>query len=180
MDHLITVEEVRALGRPISPQIDKEKLQSYIYETERLSIKPVIGDSLFSHILEKIQPDKEKMADNDPVKILLDGGEYTDAKGRFHMLSGLRMAMSYYVYAQYVMDGDLQLTRAGVVVKDGAYSSHVSSKERSDSYNNALAIAKGFLNEVKDYIRYAFPDEYNRKGNNLNSHQNGVVIRKIG
>ena len=180
MDHLITVEEVRALGRPISPQTDKEKLQSYIYETERLSIKPVIGDRLFSRILEKIQPDKEKLPTDDPVKILLDGGEYTDAQGQFHMFSGLRMAMSYYVYAQYVMDGDLQLTRAGVVVKDGAYSSHVSSKERSDSYNNALTIAKGFMSEVKDYIRYAFPEEYRRRGNSLNSHQNSLVIRKIG
>lgn len=180
MDHLITVEEVRALGRPISPQIDKEKLQSYIYETERLSIKPVLGDSLFSRILERLQPDKEKMADNDPIKILLDGGEYTDAQGQYHLVSGLRMAMSYYVYAQYVMDGDLQLTRAGVVVKDGAYSSHASSKERSDCYNNALTIARGFMDEVKEYVRYAFPDEYRRRGNTLKSHQNGVVIRKIG
>lgn len=180
MDHLITVEEVRALGRPISPQIDSEKLLSYIYETERLSIKPVIGDRLFSRILEKIQPDKEKLADDDPVKILLDGGEYTDGNGQFHMLSGLRMAMSYFVYAQYVMDGDLQLTRAGVVVKDGAYSSHVSSKERSDSYNNALTIAQGFMSEVKEYLRHAFPDEYRRRGNSLNSNQNAVVIKRIG
>ena len=180
MDHLITVEEVMALGRPISPHIEKEKLLSYIYETERLSIKPVIGDSLFTKILAKIQPDKEKMADDDPVKILLDGGDYTDSTGQFHMLSGLRMAMSYFVYAQYVMDGDLHLTRAGVVIKDGAYSSHVSSKERSDSYNNALAIAQGFMSEVKAYIRHAFPDEYRRGGNNLKSHQNGIVIRRIG
>ena len=180
MDHLITVEEVRALGRPISPQIDKEKLLSYIYETERLSIKPVIGDTLFSTILAKVQPDAEKMADDDPVKILLDGGDYTDSNGQYHMLSGLRMAMSYFVYAQYVMDGDLQLTRAGVVVKDGAYSSHVSSKERSDSYNNALTIARGFLDEAVAYIKFAFPEESRRKGNSLNSHQNAVVIKRIG
>lgn len=180
MDHLITVEEVRALGRPISPQIDKEKLQSYIYETERLSVKPVLGDRLFSLLLSKIQPNSTKMTDNDPVKILLDGGEYTDASGQYHMLSGLRMAMSYFVYAQYVMDGDLQLTRAGVVVKDGAYSSHISSKERSDSYNNALTIARGFMEEVKAFVRHAFPDEYRHRGNPLNSHQNATIIKKIG
>ncbi len=180
MDHLITVEEVRALGRPISPQIDKEKLQSYIYETERLSIKPVLGDTLFSAILAKLQPGAQPLASDDPVKILLDGGEYTDAHGRYHMFSGLRMAMSYYVYAQYVMDGDFQLTRAGVVIKDGAYSSHVSSKERSDCYNNALAIAKGFMDEVREYVRHAFPDEYRHRGSSINSHQNGTVVRKIG
>lgn len=169
-----------ALGRPISPQIDKEKLQSYIYETERLSVKPVIGDKLFARIIEKIQPDSERLADDDPVKILLDGGEYTDCKGRYHLLSGLRMAMSYYVYAQYVMDGDFQLTRAGVVVKDGAYSSHVSSRERSDCYNNALTIAQGFMEEVMQFIRHAFPEEARKTGNSLGSHQNSLVIRRIG
>jgi hypothetical protein len=178
MDHLITVEEVRALGRPISPQIDKEKLLSYIYETERLSIKPVIGDSLFSRILEKL--DEQDIAADDPIKILLDGGEYTDAQGHYHMFSGLRMAMSYYVYAQYVMDGDFQLTRAGVVVKDGAYSSHVSSKERSDCYNNALTIADGFMTEVKGYIRFAFPDEYRRLGKILGNHSSAITVKRIG
>lgn len=180
MDHLITVEEVRDLGRPISPQIDSEKLLSYIYETERLSIKPVIGDSLFSRILAKLQPESDAMADDDPVKVLLDGGEYTDCKGQYHMFSGLRMAMSYYVYAQYVMDGDFQLTRAGVVVKDGAYSSHVSSKERSDSYNNALTIAEGFMDEVKDYIRYAFPEEYKKRGKALGAHNKAIIVKRIG
>ena len=180
MDHLITVEEVRALGRPISPQIDKEKLQSYIYETERLSIKPVIGDSLFSRILEKIQPKGEPLPANDPVKILLDGGEYTDRQGQYHIFSGLRMAISYFVYAQYIMDGDLQLTRAGVVIKDGAYSSHVSSKERSDSYNNALTIANGFMSEVKEYIRYAFPDDWRKRAKGVNNHNKAIIIKKIG
>lgn len=180
MDHLITVEGLRDLGRPISPQIDKEKLLSYIYETERLNIKPVIGDSLFSKLLDKVKTDAETMTDDDPYKILLDGGEYTDCQKRYHMLSGLRIAISYYVYAQYIMDGDLQLTRAGVVVKDGAYSSHVSSKERSDSYNNALTIAEGFMAEVKDFIRYAFPDEYRKRGKAINNHNKAIIVKRIG
>ena len=73
------------------------------------------------------------------------------------------MAISYFVYAQYVMDGDFQLTRAGVVIKDNSYSSHISSKERSDCYNNALTAANGFLNEVKDFIRDKFPQYYSTK-----------------
>ena len=54
-DHILTVEEVRAYGRPISPKVSEEKLLSYIYETERLSVKPLLGDRLFSIVMEKLK-----------------------------------------------------------------------------------------------------------------------------
>lgn len=180
MEHLITVDEVRALGRPISPQIDSEKLQSYIFETERLNIKPAIGDTLFSELLKGVAAKKEGKEVAERITTLLDGGEYNDDGGRYHMFSGLRMAMSYFVYAQYVMDGDFQLTRAGVVVKDGAYSSHVSSKERSDCYNNALLAAQGFLKEAIAYIKFAFREYYSSSNSNAGGPHTSVTVRKIG
>lgn len=179
MKHLITVEEVRKYGRPISKQVDNEKLESYIYETERLSIKPVLGDELFSRLLSIIDIPNEDVYNKDLV-LLLEGGEYTDRNDGFHMFSGLKMAMSYYIYAQYVMDGDFQLTRSGVVVKDSAYSSHVSSKERSDCYNNALAAAKGFMDEVKYFMRERLPQYFNSGKMNPSSPHNSIIIKKIG
>lgn len=179
MEHLITIEELRQLGRPISKQIDDEKILSYIYETERLSIKPVLGDELFSKVL-KAAAEWEQGNVKEEIKLLLDGGEYTDCNGQFHIFSGLRMAMSYFVYAQYVMDGDFQLTRAGVVMKNSEYSTHVSSKERSDCYNNALAAAQGFLNEVMGYVRHAFPEYFKQRRGNAGSPHNSVTVKKIG
>ncbi|MBR0116489.1 MAG: hypothetical protein IJM04_04325 [Prevotella sp.] len=178
-DHILTVEEVRAYGRPISPKVSEEKLLSYIYETERLSVKPLLGDRLFSIVMEKLKSG-EVLADEDPVKMLLDGGEYTDQHGGFHIFSGLKMAMSYYVYAQYVMDGDFQPTRAGMVVKEGGYSQHISSKERSDCYNNALSTAQSFMNEVVLFVRHQFPDFYRYGNTNAASPQHSIIIRKIG
>lgn len=179
MEHLITIEELRQLGRPISKQIDNEKLLSYIYETERLSIKPVLGDELFAKVVKAASEWKQGDID-EKVKLLLDGGEYTDCNGHYHMFSGLRMAMSYFVYAQYVMDGDFQLTRAGVVMKNSEYSSHVSSKERSDCYNNALSAAHGFLNETMGYVRHAYPEYWRKRGSNAGSPHNAITVRKIG
>ena len=179
MEHLITIEELRQLGRPISQQIDDEKLLSYIYETERLSIKPVLGDELFARV-PKAAAEWEQGKIEEDMKKLLDGGEYTDCNGQYHIFSGLRMAMSYFVYAQYVMDGDFQLTRAGVVMKNSDYSSHVSSKERSDCYNNALAAAQGFLNETMGYVRFAFPDCYRQRRGNAGSPHNAITVKKIG
>ena len=182
MEHIITIDELRQLGRPISKQIDNEKLTSYIYETERLNIKPVLGDKLFSIVL-KAAIDSRKGEDSDVEErlvTLLDGGEYTDKRRNFHMLSGLRMAMSYYVYAQYVMDGDFQLTRAGVMMKSSDYSQHVSSKERSDCYNNALEAARGFLSEVTMYIKHAFPEYYSSRNTNAGGPHGAITVRKIG
>lgn len=178
-DHILTVEEVRSYGRPISPKVSEEKLLSYIYETEQLSVKPLLGDRLFSVVMGKLKND-EPLDDGDPIKTLLDGGEYTDRHGAFHIFSGLRMAMSYYVYAQYVMDGDFQPTRAGMVVKEGGYSQHISSKERSDCYNNALSTAQSFMNEVVQFVRHQFPDYYRGSNSNAASPQHSIIIRKIG
>lgn len=181
MDHIITIEELRSLGRPISRQIDGEKLESYIYETERLNIKPSLGDKLFSVVMKAACDQRKNVSDiEDRLLTLLDGGEYTDKRGDFHIFSGLRMAMSYYVYAQYVMDGDFQLTRAGVVVKSSDYSQHVSSKERSDCYNNAIATAKGFLSEVILYVKHAFPEYWKSKNTNAVTPHNAIIIKRIG
>lgn len=177
-DHILTVGEVRNYGRPISPKVSEEKLLSYIYETEQLCVKPLLGDRLFSFIMGKIK-DCEPLAADDPVGTLLDGGEYLDDYGSYHTFGGLRMAMSYYVYAQFVMDGDFQPTRVGMVVKDGNYSQHISGKERSDCYNNVLSIAQGFMDEVIAFARFAFPSLY-KNGKTISNLHNSIVIKKIG
>lgn len=177
-EHIISVQEVRDMGRPISPKVDQEKLLSYIYETERLTLKPVLGDELFKMLVTGAT-NEEKGLTEEVRDIILDGGEYTDCRGRFHIISGLKVAVSYFVYAQYVMDGDFQLTRAGVVVKDGAYSQQVSSKERSDCYNNALTAARGFLDEVVMFIKRKLP-AFTVHGKAGSSLHKSIIIKKIG
>lgn len=178
MEHIITVEEVRDLGRPISDKVDNDKLLSYIFETERLNVKPLLGDKLFSEVIKFIGSKSEDASDR--FYQLVNGGEYEDRNGEYHMFSGLKIAMSYFVYAQYVMDGDFQLTRAGVVIKDNAYSSHISSKERSDCYNNALSAANGFLDEVKTFIKCKFSEYYKKRNRPGVTPSNSIVIRRIG
>lgn len=165
------------LGRPISPKVDNEKLLSYIYETERLNIKPLLGDRLFAKVMHDSQ-NINAIPENSPVRTLIEGGEYVDKRGQLHLISGIKVAIAYFVYAQYIIDGDFQLTRAGVVVKDNAYSSHVSSKERSDCYNNALTAANGFMKEVKTYLRHAFPG-YHLGGAGV-LPTDSIRIRRIG
>ena len=136
-----------------------------------MSIKPALGDELFLNILKEGE-------NNDYYKLLLNGGVYIDNNHNTRSFMGLKVTVSYFVYAQNVMTGDFQSTRYGTVIKQGDYSQGISSKERSDCYNNALEVARHYLKEcltfckVKNLIR-------NRTGNRTIS-TGGCTIRKIG
>ena len=90
---------------------------------------------------------------------------------------GLRVAISYYVYAQNVMSGDFESTRYGMVLKDSDYSSRMSSKERSDCYNNALEVANTYL---KDCLRFCKVKGLVENKSLSSSRTGSIVIRKIG
>lgn len=169
MEHLITPNELKSLGRPIG-RVEDTKLLAYITETEQLNIKPVLGDKLFLDLLEYGEEKEE-------YKTLLNGGSYSDNNDNVSSFLGLKVAMSYFVYAQNVMSGDFQSTRYGMVLKDGDFSSHISSKERSDCYNNALEVANHYLKECVRYCRHTGLIQ-NSKKNTIAT--GGLIIRKIG
>lgn len=170
-NHIINGQYLSGIGRPIG-RIPEDQLDAFITEAEQMYVKPALGENLFIRLL-----DIEKAEKDEALKILLDGGIYSDSDGHSHSFVGLRMAMSYYVYAQNVMTGDFQSTRYGMVVKDNDYSSHISSKERSDAYNNALEVANTYL---KDCIVYCRSKCLVKKSESRVSKAGGIVIRKIG
>lgn len=170
MEHIIYPNEIVSLGRPLG-KVDDDKLLAYITEAEQMNIKPALGDDLFLKLLK----DGES---NDIYKVLLRGGTYKDSSENLHSFVGLKTTLSYFVYAQNVMTGDFQSTRYGMRMKDGDYSSAISSKERSDCYNNALEVANHYLMEC-----IAFCKTKKLIGNNRNRKvlsTGGCTIRKIG
>ncbi len=169
MEHLATPQEIVELGRPIG-KVDPEKLTAYITEAEQLYIKPTLGTSLFLKLLD-YEGEDEKIGK------LLDGGVYDDDKGEVQSLVGLKVALSYYVYAQNVMSGDFQSTRFGMTVKNDDYSSHLSSKERSDCYNNTLEIAHSYLRECVSYCKST---GLIKQSGTPSASFGGITIRKIG
>lgn len=170
MEHIIGIDEIKALGRPIG-KVSTEKLMAYITEAEQLNIKPVLGDELFLKLLDDNEQNDEK------VKILLNGGTYRDERDKLHSFLGLKVALSYFVYAQNLMSGDIESTRYGSMMKNGEFSTHISSKERSDAYNNSIDVANAYLKECVVYckhtglIKTAGKAQYN---------VGGITIRKIG
>lgn len=180
MTHILTVEQLRKLGRPIGKMVDSTKLEAFITEAEQLHIKPIIGDALYLRILEELE--KESVEDKD-ILLLLDGGNYNSKSyGKsdnddVHCFMGLRESLSYYVYAKYVMGGDIESTRFGLGVKENEYSSHISDKSRSSLYNGTIEIAKGYLDECVTFCKISgLIKEKGKSKVNIG----GCTIRKIG
>ncbi len=169
MEHLLAPEEIGKFGRPMSANTDNDKLTAYIIEAEQMNVKPVFGDELFLSILEKGE-------DNEQYGMLLSGGTY-ESNGRIYSFAGLKAAMSYYVFAKYLMVGDFNATRFGVTFKDDSYSSRISAAERSNAYSDTLEVANCYL---QDCVLFC-------KRNGLMSGKPGnpkasgaIKIRKIG
>lgn len=169
MQHLITTDELISTGRPISKQTDENKLLAFINEAEQMNIKPVLGDDLFLDLLENGEEQSNYI-------VLLGGGTYT-VDEQIYTFAGLKQALSYYVYAKYVMVGDFNATRFGVMMKDDSYSSHISAAERSNAYNDSLEIANFYLQECIDYCKRVgiLKNKVGRP-----KATGGVKIRKIG
>lgn len=171
---IITITEAKTLGRPICAKVSDAKIAAYIREVEQTVIRHGIGDSLYLRIKgmnsTEVAPD---------IDMLLNGGIYTDKCGNTRTFVGLKVAASYYVYAANVMSGDFESTRYGMVLKDGAYSTGISSKERSDVYNSVTDIAMAYLKDCVYYCRQK--DMTERAGNNgVKTSFGGITIRKVG
>lgn len=166
---LITTEEAKALGRPLL--MHNEKIEAFIVEVEQTQIKPAIGDQLFKDLHDPERSVEETLS------VLLSGGEFADRSGSYRSLSGLKTAIAYLVYVKSLMAGDVESTRFGFMQKDGQYSQHISTAQRSAAYNEAMEVAQCYLRECLDYCRAkGLIKNATRRG----ATSAGCVIRKIG
>lgn len=200
MNTIITPDEAKTLGRPIG-KVSDAKINAYIFEIEQTIIRRRLGDELYLSLVEyvrnkreeaptdPVEPDEpteeteqiepnSETEDDDKFDILLNGGVYHDKNEKLCWLTGLKIAESYYVYAQYVRAGDLESTRFGLVKKDDDYSQPISSKERDMAANSATEIADVYLQEVIAYCTES--DIIKIEDSRASLHTtSGCVIRKI-
>ncbi len=110
-----------------------------------MNVKTVLGYVLFLSILEKGE-------DDEMLGRLLTGGTY-EYGGSLYSFAGLKAAMSYYVFAKYLMVGDFNATRFGITTKDDSYSTRISSAERSNAYSDTLEVANCYLEDCVTFCK---------------------------
>lgn len=169
--HLITVNDVFALSRNNSGQLNPREVETYIDEAEQLDIKPTIGTALYLRLLSN----SENTSDND---LLLNGGTYSNADITI-IYPGIRKALAYYVYGRIVKNGGRTATRFGFVEKRDDYSSQVDYRERLNSANDATLVADSYMKETLNYIQLSgkYPEYKNCNGGMKNRR---VTIKAIG
>lgn len=167
---LISIEEAKTLARPLLMHDDK--VLPFIVEVEQTQIKPVIGESVYRDLHDDKRSSEKEYAD------LLSGGEYVDCCGKYHTFSGLKVAISYLVYVKSLMCGDVESTRFGFMQKDGQYSQHISTAQRSAAYNEANEVAQCYLRECVEYCKAKNMIKSCELHGGLQSA--GCIIRKIG
>lgn len=179
-NHIIDIEDLKMLGRPINKMVSEHKLYALITETEMLQIKPMLGDSLYLTLVANVSNENPE---DERIKLLLNGGTYDLAdykdcaeEGKRYF-EGLKRAIAYFVYAQYVMTGEFESTRYGVAIKDNDYSHQISDKQRSNYYNNLIDIGKGYL---KDCVAFCKVSGLIKTTGRTLSNMGGFTIKKIG
>lgn len=163
------IKELQGFGRPLG-KIEAAKFFAFAQEAELLYVKPILGDKLYNEIVAN--PTDEKY------ETLLNGGTWTDDNEDSHTFAGLKVTISYYIYAQNLMSGDIQPTRFGNVIKENDYSTPITDKTRSDAYNSTLEIANLYMKDVVAYCNFKGLLGANRK---KQARVAGAIrIRKIG
>lgn len=171
-NNLITPEDVHALARNSSAQLDPRDVSTYIEEAEQLDIKPTIGTALYLRLLDDT-------GDKEANRKLLYGGTYQTCCGEVSMFSGIRKALAYYVYGRIVKNGGRTATRFGYVEKQGDFSSRVEYKERLDAANDATLVADSYMKETLNYIEQSgVYSEYKSCGRGMKNRR--VTIKVIG
>lgn len=146
--HLIEVGEWKSLTRPASVHLDSDEVLMFIQECEDIYIIPAIGSGLYDKMIEGIEGNNI----GDDLKLLLEGGEWSDDGGTKHILRGLKSALAYYVYAKMSrMDGAI-IGRSGYVQHSDEYAVRMDDKNRVNRYNDTMNVAEKYLSDCKEYI----------------------------
>lgn len=167
--YLITKIDVSSLSRGMSVHVDEDKIDTYIRESESIDIKSALGDAFYLDVREH----PEKYA------LLLDGGTYEDKCGEKKIFMGIKTALAYYTYARIVKNGDLNVTRYGLMQKEDEYSSRPDIKEKVMAYNDAFSIADRYLKECVRFLEEKKADYPLYKGNGK-IKANRTVFRILG
>lgn len=146
MQPLITRNDI-ARYRQLSKTPHDAKLNEMILDAQMMDLQPLLGERLFNQII----------ADRESHDALLNGGIY-EHEGISYTNYGLKMVLSYFAYARYVMFGSVTDTPFSVVEKLGTESRPAEISTRKSIYTLNRQGALQLWENVKCYLtRVSYP-----------------------
>lgn len=139
---IITIDDIRNV-RPIAYNIDEARVNMYIREAEILDVLPILGADLHENLsnADNLTPEED---------MLLNGGYFNDGCGK-KKFEGLKSAISYFAYARFLRNNQINVTPYGVVTKLGEESATSDYKAVAAQAAEAENIGKVMLAEAMRY-----------------------------
>lgn len=141
MQPLINREDL-AKYRQIAKSPNNDKLNESILEAQLLDLKPLLGEKLFDKIISNPEQHAE----------LLNGSIYTH-DGIEYSNYGLKMTLSYFAYARYVMFSHVTDTPYSVIEKRNAESQPVANETKKSMHNTNREMAGKVWSNVRAYLQ---------------------------
>lgn len=140
MQSLLTRSDI-ARYRQIAKTSNDDKLNEMILDAQLLDLQPLLGERLFNEIMDK--PDEHTE--------LLNGGIY-DHNGISYSNYGLKMVLSYFAYARYLMFGSVTDTPFSVVEKLNSDSRPIEASAKKTMYQLNREAALQIWSNVNNYL----------------------------
>lgn len=175
MNYLISLDDFKPY-RPICENVDSiEKLDPYIKEAQMFDLMPLLGEALYYDMLKNLTVQK--------YQDLLHGIEYVNTAGNTVEFEGIKAALCYWSYAQYIQNSGIHDTPYGPVSKRNEYSDAAPEKSIARLVTNARSSALVYWGQVKKYLTANYEDYplWNSGGcSSVGGVSGGIKITAVG
>jgi len=130
--------------RDITENMGSEEFDPYILEAEEVDIKQILGNALFTDLVNNPE------ATTPPYATLLAGGSYTDGDYTYEF-KGLRHALQYYAWSRYIENPYIH-TVSGLTNHDDAFGTKPTQDELKKLSDNVRSLAFAFMTDVTEYL----------------------------
>lgn len=149
MQLLITRNDI-AKYRQLSKTPNNDKLNEMILDAQLLDLEPLIGESLYNKLIAAPEAHEE----------LMNGGVY-EHDGISYTNYGLKMVLSYFAYARYMMFSSVTDTPFSVVEKLNSDSRPVEASTKKTIYSLNRDAAMQLWENVRNYLIRTKHHDYN-------------------
>lgn len=166
MTLLITRDDI-AKYKQISKTPNDGKLNEQILDAQMLDLQPLLGEKLYNKILNTPADYAELL---NGVTYIHDGNDYT--------CYGLKMVLSYYAYARYIMFGSAIDTPFSLTEKLNDNSRPVEASQKKSIYVLNRESAASLWENIKNYLVRTNNTDFNHCSRP--TRPGGMKFTKIG
>lgn len=170
---LISIQDIQEYTRITSSVDSVKSLEPFIIDAQEMDLRPFIGQELYIDLINEF----ESYPSLPTYNYLFNGCTYqVGTKNYLH--HGLKAVLVFYTWHRFILGGNIQSTRMGMVVKKNEFSEPASEATIARIASQAKSMAVVYQDSVKCYLdnnNSLYPLWKCNRG-----HRGSIKIRGIG